>query len=611
MMFAQGDTPCTATTLSVSSTCSYSAGTTVGLTKGTEFGTPICATIGTASDGWYKFTCPASGNVTITSTAGTITDSGMALYSATNCSSGSSQITCDDDGGPSLMSEITATGLTSGSVYYIRIWKFSSGTGTFNICVQNNIPPVNDNPCSAISLSTSSQCVAYTSGSTSNSTSTSGVPAPGCASYSGRDIWFKVVVPASGSLKINTSANAITDLGMAAYSGACSSLSLISCDDNSSDNSATMPMLILTGQSPGATLYIRCWAFGNAEVGTFGICSMDYNATCGNDATNDYCSNPATLTKGGVSFSSNTSSTYTTDSPSNLSSIFCGSIDNNSWYKFTATSTTEIFNFTTVSNCDYAWGIQAQVFGLSAGSGGCCTSFTSKSNCFNPNAQVSGTVTATGLTIGNSYYLMVDGQSGDVCDFTISGWSAIGVLPVKLVYFNGIIESNSNNLIWQTANEINNDYFSLKRSYDGVDFIEIALIDGQGNSNKVKNYSYTDRETKFGVVYYRLDQIDFNGFIEKSEVVSINRRAENVGLLSVYPNPSKDYFIIEFNNEEELLSKIEIINQLGQVIDVKLNSSKGIQNMFFETNDFENGLYFLKYSNEKNGAKIVEFIINK
>ena len=610
-MFAQGDTPCTATTLSVSSTCSYSAGTTVGLTKGTEFGTPTCATIGTASDGWYKFTCPASGNVTITSTAGTITDSGMALYSATNCSSGSSQITCDDDGGPSLMSEITATGLTSGSVYYIRIWKFSSGTGTFNICVQNNIPPVNDNPCSAISLSTSSQCVAYTSGSTSNSTSTSGVPAPGCASYSGRDIWFKVVVPASGNVKINTSANAITDLGMAAYSGACSSLSLISCDDNSSDNSATMPMLILTGQSPGATLYIRCWAFGNAEVGTFGICSMDYNATCGNDATNDYCSNPATLSKGGVGFSSNTSSTYTTDSPSNLSSIFCGSIDNNSWYKFTATSTTEIFNFTTVSNCDYAWGIQAQVFGLSAGSGGCCTSFTSKSNCFNPNAQVSGTVTATGLTIGNSYYLMVDGQSGDVCDFTISGWSAIGVLPVKLVYFNGIIESNSNNIIWQTANEINNDYFSLKRSYDGVDFIEIALIDGQGNSNKVKDYSYTDRETKFGVVYYRLDQIDFNGSIEKSEVVSINRRAENVGLLSVYPNPSKDYFIIEFNNEEELLSKIEIINQLGQVIDVKLNSSKGMQNMFFETNDFENGLYFLKYSNEKSGAKIVEFIINK
>ncbi len=612
MVFSQGDTPCTATTLTPSTTCSYSSGTTVGLTFATNsFGTPSCASAGTAPDGWYKFTCPSSGNVTITTTSGTMSDSGMSLYSATNCTTGASQITCDDDSGPGLMSEITATGLTSGAVYYIRIWQYSSGTGTFSICVQNNAPPANDDPCGAISLSTSSQCLSYTTGSTSNSTASSGVPAPGCASYSSRDVWYKVTVPSSGSLKINTTTGSITDLGMAVYSGACGSLSLVSCDDNSSNNSATMPLLILSGQTGGATLYIRCWAYGNAQVGTFGICVMDYNATCGNNATNDYCSNPAILTKGGSSFSSNTSSTYTTDSPSNLGSVFCGSIDNNSWYKFTAAATTETFNFTTVKNCVNAWGIQAEVYSLTAGSGGCCTSFSSKSNCFNPNAQVTGTVTASGLTIGNSYYLMVDGQAGDVCDFTISGWSATGVLPVKLVYFNGLPESNSNQLIWETASEINNDYFSLKRSFDGVDFIEIQKIKGNGNSNVKLNYSFDDRETRFGIVYYRLDQYDLNGNVEKSEIISIDRKLENSDFISLYPNPSKDYFIVEFKNEDNQYCKIEIIDQMGKIIEEKVNKSEGLQTLSFETKEYENGLYFLKYSNDLVGTRIVEFVINK
>ena len=63
----------------------------------------------------------------------------------------------------------------------------------------------------------------------------------------------------------------MTDSGMAIYSGACGSLTLLDCDDDSSSN-GLMSYLTRTGLTPGTTIYIRVWGYGNFNNGTFGIC---------------------------------------------------------------------------------------------------------------------------------------------------------------------------------------------------------------------------------------------------------------------------------------------------------------------------------------------------
>ena len=96
-------------------------------------GTPKCASPG-APDVWFAFVVPPSGVVSITTTEGTITDGGMAVY-AGPCYN-PVFIECDDDDANGMMPVIDRTDFIPGDTIYIRFWKgWSSGTGTFNLCI--------------------------------------------------------------------------------------------------------------------------------------------------------------------------------------------------------------------------------------------------------------------------------------------------------------------------------------------------------------------------------------------------------------------------------------------------------------------------------------------
>jgi hypothetical protein len=118
----------------------------------------------------------------------------------------------------------------------------------------------------------------------------------------------------------------------------------------------------------------------------------------------------------------NTSSDYTIDAPGNVGALFCGIIDNNSWLSFVANDDMATLNIF-VSNCVDGKGIQMEIYSTSD-----FITFTSHSNCWSPANQVNGTITATGLTVGETYYLMIDGWSGDVCDYVIAAATGSGVL---------------------------------------------------------------------------------------------------------------------------------------------------------------------------------------
>jgi hypothetical protein len=288
-----------------------------------------------------------------------------------------------------------------------------------------------DNPCTATSLTAGATCV-NTAGSNAGATNTPGIPNPGCASYNGQDVWYSFVVPASGAVQINMTAGTMTDSGMAIYSAAsCTGpFTLIECDDD--DGPGSMSMINNATLTPGTTIWIRVWDW-NGGTGTFSICAQAL-AVCGVlGANNDFCPFPASLTVGTGNFSSTTAATFTADQPANVSNVFCGSIENNSWYQFIATATTASFPITSVTGCTS--GIQAQIYNVTYNAAGCCANFAAISNCYNPGNTNLGTVTATGLIVGNQYLLMVDGFAGSNCNFTISGWTATGILPIALIQF--------------------------------------------------------------------------------------------------------------------------------------------------------------------------------
>lgn len=97
--------------------------------------------------------------------------------------------------------------------------------------------------------------------------------------------------------------------------------------------------------------------------------------------------------------------------------------------------------------------------------------------------------------------------------------NGITPLPVELIYFNSTIDDTNTTFEWATASEINNDYFELQESIDGIHFNTINLIEGAGNSFTLIEYSIT-LPTRSTQTYYRLKQNDYDGAYALSSVIS-------------------------------------------------------------------------------------------
>jgi hypothetical protein len=288
-VFAQvpsNDNPCNAISLPVGTTCSFSQYTNALATPTSGVTDPGCAGY-VGGDIWFRVTVPANGIIIVDSDEGSMIDGGMAFYNGT-CNS-LTLLDCDNNSSLNgSMPYINFSGLTPSSELYIRFWeRGNNNNGTFFICAYSPIPPANDNPCNAIPLTVGTGC-SFSQYSNTSATNSTGVPAPVCADYTGGDVWFSAIVPASGQLIVNTNSGDITDGGMAIYSGACGALTLIECDDDDSNN-GLMPFITRSDFTPGSTIYIRFWEFGNDNNGTFSICAYSPEP-CSSTNSNSSCS---------------------------------------------------------------------------------------------------------------------------------------------------------------------------------------------------------------------------------------------------------------------------------------------------------------------------------
>lgn len=94
---------------------------------------------------------------------------------------------------------------------------------------------------------------------------------------------------------------------------------------------------------------------------------------------------------------------------------------------------------------------------------------------------------------------------------TICATTLSDPLPVEYI---SILFKNENGVVvgeWETASEINSDYFSVERSTDGINFTTIGNVFASGNSTWPVNYEFIDRSTTPGKLYYRLNQVDYDG----------------------------------------------------------------------------------------------------
>ncbi len=136
--------------------------------------------------------------------------------------------------------------------------------------------------------------------------------------------------------------------------------------------------------------------------------------------------------------------------------------------------------------------------------------------------------------------------------------SNLGPLPVTWMNFTGAIKEKTIQLNWSVASQLNNKGFDIQRSSNGNNFQSIGFV----NATSVTNYSFTDNAPLANINYYRLRQIDHNGDATYSNTIAIKSNSKNQ--FTIFPNPVKDYFIVQAATTKNI--QYHIVNANGQII---------------------------------------------
>ncbi len=175
--------------------------------------------------------------------------------------------------------------------------------------------------------------------------------------------------------------------------------------------------------------------------------------------------------------------------------------------------------------------------------------------------------------------------------------------PVTWTSFYLVPQDNSCKIVWGTANETNNRYFSVERSTDGINFKTIGVITGAGTRDYASNYVFIDEAPLDGLSYYRVTQYDLDGTSSSTQMRPYNGNPKTT--VNVYPNPYQQTTTLLVSGTDPNAYTYAVYSVSGQLIeagegDYGIPLSIGAQ--------LAKGMYMLTVTNttEKITTKIVK-----
>jgi hypothetical protein len=198
------------------------------------------------------------------------------------------------------------------------------------------------------------------------------------------------------------------------------------------------------------------------------------------------------------------------------------------------------------------------------------------------NMHVTGNVSvANSAAFCGTGILSTDGSVSGVCG---------GLLPVEITTFSATALTNEILLQWVTASETNNDFFTVERSYNGIDFETVDFVTGAGSTTETKFYQFNDKNfsNKTEWIYYRIKQTDFDNSFSYTDIVSVSTEKIATKVI-IYPNPVTEFVNVTVEIEGEPV-EILILNTLGQIV---LTKSMNQNNETLNLQNLSPGIYTL------------------
>ena len=177
-----------------------------------------------------------------------------------------------------------------------------------------------------------------------------------------------------------------------------------------------------------------------------------------------------------------------------------------------------------------------------------------------------------------------------------------GILPVNLVSFNAAAKNNTVDLSWVTANEVNNDYFEVYRSKNGVSFTLIGKVNATGFATG-STYNFNDAQPGGGTTYYRLKVVDKSANFKLSGTVKADLNARSLDV-AVYPTivTSVLNYVIQSPKAEKLRVMVTDISG-KRIVSTVESFTSGTTQKSINTSTLSSGVYLLTIIDDSNTFK--------
>ncbi|MBL7964298.1 MAG: T9SS type A sorting domain-containing protein [Flavobacteriales bacterium] len=575
------DEPCAAITLPVNTTCTSTATTNQWATQTAGLPPPGCGNLAAGSvDVWYQFTAPPSGITVLQTTAGSLTNASMAVYTAASCMDPFTLVACNADDGPGQMPFINLTGLTPGQDYYVRVWGSGTAMGTFNICAFAPAVPAGDCVYSLELFDTgkngwgsSAVQVRLNGGAWTNYT------------VSGAQAYYNIVLLAF----------TLGDLFEVRY---------VNTGLNQNQN-----RYLLRTVPAGQGVFVS----GPTPTPVSPTIAFSETITCTPPPPRpEDCAGGVGICNAQTFSGSPAGSGFSQDlDPSNYGCLLNGERQG-VWYHFSPTAPGTIGFSINPTNAtddyDFAvWGPNSGVVCPPAGPPLRC-SYAAGGG---PTGCGNGAVDLSEGGGGDRWVAPFMANAGEYFTLYISNWSQSGlafnlswqlgagtsldcaVLPMELLDLAAEPVPAGIDVKWATATEQHASHFMVERALDGVDFRPIGRVEAAGYSQQLNHYTFTDADPFDGLNYYRLIQVDLDGTAVPSPVVSAQYRRQGVPF-TLHPNPAADRLQLTLDTPLDDAAHVRLMDARGRQVALQsLAMSAGDRSLHIATADLDAGTYLV------------------
>ncbi|MEL6844041.1 MAG: T9SS type A sorting domain-containing protein, partial [Bacteroidota bacterium] len=148
------------------------------------------------------------------------------------------------------------------------------------------------------------------------------------------------------------------------------------------------------------------------------------------------------------------------------------------------------------------------------------------------------------------------------------------------------------------GSEINNDYFSVQKRLEEGEFETIDQVSGAGYSDQPLYYEYVDEGEMGSVVAYRLQQVDFDGTSDFSDIVEVHFDELGTARYAVYPNPATELLNVEIIAERHQDHQYSLRDLRGRTVQSG-QIAAGTNVAEINVSDLASGTYLLQLKNAK------------